>query len=288
MSAGPRPKAGIRRHIADGLLVVCVLAFGMDGSARAQDDASPEEVFSQAAKALHEGRAGDAVAGFESLADRGVVDATLSYDRGLAYAMRVRIGAEQPGDLGRAAHGFEEAVDLSRDPHLVDDAGRALIVVRSEVARRRVLAGESVEVDPGRSLGRVLAALLSEDIWAALCEVSALAFSVGLFVKWAGRGPRLRIAGGVMAGVAAPLLLLAVAMTLATRADRLGLREAVVVSGGARPTDERGITVPGAHPLPEGARVERVDAHGAQARVRFGPTDVWVPAVALRDLARAD
>ncbi len=73
-------------------------------------------LFESATKALHEGRAGDAIGAFETLADEGVVDAVASYDRGLAYAMRVRIGAEVPGDLGRAAQGFEEARDLSRDP----------------------------------------------------------------------------------------------------------------------------------------------------------------------------
>jgi hypothetical protein len=77
-------------------------------------------------------------------------------------------------------------------------------------------------------------------------------------------------------------------MTAATRADRLSLREAVVVSSGARPTDERGITVAGAHPLPEGARVQLIDERGAQTRVRFGSVDVWVPAGVLRQLARAD
>jgi hypothetical protein len=257
-------------------------------SAWAQEQATPEDLFSEARQALHQGRAGEAVAAFESLADRGAIDATLSYDRGLAYAVRVRIGAGQSGDLGRAAHGFEEARELSHDPQLVDDASRALVIVRSEVARRRVLAGQSVEVDPGRSLGRALAGLLAEDTWAALCALSAIGFAAGLFMKWLGRTSRLRIAGGVIAGVAAPLMTLAGGMTFATRSDRLNLHEAVVVSESARPTDERGVTLPGAQPLPEGARVERVDARGAQARVRFGTLDVWVPAASLRDLARLE
>jgi hypothetical protein len=275
---------GLRARLA--LLVA--LALGAARAAQAEEPTSPEALLTQARSALHDGRASDAVAAFEALADRGSVDATLSYDRALSYAMRVRIGGEQAGDLGRAAHGLEEARDLSRDPRLVDDASRALVIVRSEVARRRVLAGQSVEVDPGRSLGRTLAGLLGEDTWAALSLLSALGVTAGLFLRWLGRAPRLRIAGGVGAGVAAPLLALAAAMTFATRNDRLTLREAVVVTAVARPTDERGITLPGAQPLPEGARVELVDARGAQQRVRFGTLDVWVPASALRNLARAD
>jgi len=270
------------------LLLLGVITLGAGRSAGAEEPASPEDLFSEARMALHEGRAGEAVAAFEALADRGVIDATLSYDRALAYATRIRVGGEQAGDLGRAAHGFEEARDLSRDPRLVDDASRALVIVRSEVARRRVLAGQSVEVDPGRSLGRTLAGLLAEDTWGALSVLSAMGLTAGLFMKWLGSAARLRIAGGVIAGVAAPLLLLAAAMTFATRSDRLTLREAVVVTATARPTDERGITLTGAQPLPEGARVERVDARGAQARVRFGTLDVWVPASALRDLARSE
>jgi hypothetical protein len=270
------------------MALYCALALLSDRSAWADDEASLSDLFVQATKALHEGRAEDAVAAFESMADRGAVDATLSYDRGLAYATRVRIHAEQPGDLGRAAQGFEEARDLSHDPKLIDDASRALVVVRSEVARRRVLAGQSVEVDPGRSLGRVLAGLLDENTWAVFCVAFAFALTAGLFARWLGPSGRLRIAGGVAAGVAGPLLCLAAAMTLATRTDRLTLREAVIVSASARPTDERGVTIPGAQPVPEGGRVEVVDPHGAQTRVRFGTLDLWLPASALREIARVD
>jgi hypothetical protein len=252
----------------------------------AQDD--PAALFASAVTALREGRAGDAVAELEALADRGIVDPVASYDRGLAYAMRIRIGAEVPGDLGRAAHGFEEARDLSRDPRLADDASRALTVIRSEVARRRTRAGESVEVDAGRSLSRAVARLLSEDAWATLAALCSAALGLGLFVRWLARASRTRIVAGVVAGVAAPLLAVAVTMTLASRRDRSTLREAVVVSSAARPTDDRGMAVAGGTALPEGARVEVVDTRGAHTRVRFGAADVWLSSSALRDLARAD
>jgi hypothetical protein len=75
-------------------------------------------------------------------------------------------------------------------------------------------------------------------------------------------------------------------MTLAARHDRLGLHEAVVVSASARPIDERGIAVSGATPLPEGARVEIIEARGASSRVRFGAIEALLPAGAVRDLAR--
>jgi len=266
------------------VLVPFLVVFAWALTSRADDD--PAALFAQGTKALNEGRAGDAIASFEALADRGVVDPVSSYDRGLAYAARVRIGAEVPGDLGRAAHGFEEARDLTRDPALTEDATRALTVVRSEVARRRTRAGQPVEVDPGRSLGRTVAALLAEDTWAALAAGSSALLALGLFVRWLARAPRLRVACGVAAGIAAPVLAVSIGMTLAARHDRLGLREAVVVTPSARPTDERGIALAGATPLPEGARVEIVEARGPWTRVRFGTIEASVAAGALRDLAR--
>jgi hypothetical protein len=274
------------------VFVALVLLWALASSeAPAYADATPDadgsETFTGAVRALHEGRAGDAVAAFESLADRGLVDPVVSYDRGLAYASRVRIGAELPGDLGRAAQAFEEARSLSRDPRLADDAARALTVVRGEIARRRLRAGQSVEmVDAGRTLGRALAALLSEDIWTALCAMASVFLAAGLFARWRAKEHRVRVAGGISAAVASPALALALAMTLAARHDRLNLREAVVVTSSARPIDERGMTLPGRQPLPEGARVELVDARGGSVRVRFGSGDVWVAQNAVREIAR--
>jgi hypothetical protein len=275
------------------LIAAALLACASGADAEETPAGAPEEgdahaLFVAATRALGEGRAGDAIASFESLADQGLVNAVASYDRGLAYAARVRIGAEVPGDLGRAAQGFEEARDLASDPRLASDASRALTVVRSEIARRRLRAGEPVEVDPGRSLARTLAGLLPESRWSAIAVVLSLALGGGLFTRfWAGR-PRARIAGGVVAAVAAPTLAVALGMTLAARHDRLTLREAVVVVPGARPSDPRGLALPGATPVPEGARVEIVEARGGSTRVRFGATDAWVATSSLREIARAE
>jgi hypothetical protein len=267
------------------IAALCAVALLLlHGHARADDDTAT--VFAQGTKALHDGRASDAIAAFETLADRGVVDAVASYDRGLAYAARVRVGGEVPGDLGRAAQGFEEARDLARDPKLADDATTALTVVRSEVARRRTQAGQSVEVDPGRSLGRTVSGLFGEDTWSVLAIIASAMLSVGLFARSRTGARRVRIGAGIMAGLSAPLLAFSVAMTLAARHERLDLREAIVVSPSARPSDEHGLVAAGAGPLPEGARVEVVDDHGTWTRVRFGSLDAWVPTSALRPLAR--
>jgi hypothetical protein len=265
-------------------LLACLALLALSRVAEADGD--PASVMADGAKALREGRASDAIAAFESLADQGVVDAVASYDRGLAYASRVRVGAEVPGDLGRAAHGFEEARDLTRDPKLAEDATTALTVLRSEVARRRTQAGQSVEVDPGRSLGRTVAGLLAEDTWAALAVLSSATLAIGVFVRRRTSRRRLRVGAGVAAGLAAPALVIAIAMVVSARHDRLELREAVVVSPSARPSDEHGLVAPGATPLPEGIRVELVESRGMWTRVRFGALDAWVPTSALRELSR--
>jgi hypothetical protein len=257
-----------------------------DGQTEAPVD-DPSALFAQAVGALKDGRAGDAVAAFEALADRGVVDPVASYDRGLSYALRVRIGAETPGDLGQAVHSFEEARDLSRnDPRLAEDASRALTIVRSEVARRRMRAGEPATVDPGRSLSSTVAAMLAEDTWADVAVALAAVLAAALFVRWIARRRRAHVAGGVAAAIAGAALAVSVTMTLASRRDRLSLHEAVVVSAAARTTDEHGIALPGAVPLPEGARVEVLETTGASTRVRFGSVQAWVAAGTLRDLAR--
>jgi hypothetical protein len=268
------------------LLAVAAVVAVWGRAARADDVETPAALFARGAQALHEGRASDAITAFEALADRGTVDPAASYDRGLAYAMRVRIGAEVPGDLGRAAQGFEEARDLARDAKLSDAASRALTVVRSEVARRRTRAGEPVEVDAGRSLARTVSSLLAEDSWCVLAAVCSAMLAAGLFVRWIARARRLRAGGGVAAGLAAPVMVLAVAMALAARHDRLEVHEAVVVTPGSRPSDERGMVVPGATTLPEGARVELVESRETRDRIRFGAVDAWVPSSALREIAR--
>jgi hypothetical protein len=131
-----------------------------------------------------------------------------------------------------------------------------------------------------------VAALLGEDTWADLAVGASAILSLGLFARWLASVPRVRVACAVAAGVAAPVLAVSVAMALAARHDRLGLREAVVVTASARPIDDRGIAMPSATPLPEGARVEIIEARGASSLVRFGTVEALLPATSLRDLAR--
>jgi hypothetical protein len=243
-----------------------------------------EALFASARDALRDGRAAEAIAGFEALADQGSLDAAESYDRGLAYALRVRLGAEVSGDLGRAAHGFEEARVLSTDAALTGDAILALGVVRAEVARRRARAGEAIEMEPSPPLFRSLVELLPESAWCGLALTGSLLVGLGLFVRDGAKLRRLRVGASVVVLVALLVLLSASAMALGARDLRLHVEEGVVVVPAARPADERGLTLPHVSPLPEGARVERLESKPGWVRVRWGNVDAWLPSPSIRPL----
>ncbi len=246
-----------------------------------------DDLFARGRDALAAGRPADAITDFEALADRGVVDANVSFDRGLAYAERVRLGGEQTGDLGRAAHGFEEARGLTRDAKLEADATRALETVRAEVARRRARAGASVDLEQSSSLGESIVHLLPEDVWALLALIASVATGLALFLRGRVKRPRLRVAATIVVAVAAPLTLACAGITRAAAVERATRVDGVIVSPTARPSDARGIALPRTDPLPEGARVRVLSAEGTPwTEVRWGALDAWVPAGAVRRLSR--
>ena len=268
-----------------GSLLLCS-ASAARGDTTATDDV--DALFKQGLGALAEARAGDAIADFEAMGDRGVVDATVSFDRGLAYAQRVRGGTPLPGDFGRAALGFEEARALTHDPVLSREATNALGTIRAEVARRRALAGEPVEVDPGVPLGRAVVAVAPEDAWSGLAAVASLALAVSLFIRWRAEARRLRLGAAIALGVSGPLLVITAVLAFAARDERLHLREGIVVTPSARLSDDRHLTVAGEAPLPEAAHVTIDENTGGWTRVRFGAQRGWLPSPSVRPIARAD
>jgi hypothetical protein len=262
--------------------IAAMLAF----PARAVADDN-DALFAEATAALAEGRAGDAITDFEALADRGVVDGTVSFDRGLAYATRVKIGAEQPGDLGRAAHGFEEARALTSDTKLARDATQALGVIRAEVARRRIRAGESADVEQ-LVVGRSIVRLLSEDAWCIAAVVASVALGAALFVRMFVSSRRGKVGATIGWAVAAPALALSAAMVLFARDDRLHVREAVIVAPQARVASEKGIVIDDIKALPEAALVEVVETKPGWARIKWGTIEGWIPSSTVRSIARRE
>jgi hypothetical protein len=272
-------------------LVVFAACVALTATARADEDAPHEEMdpatlFRGANEALASGRPGEAIAKLEALADRGVVDAVVSFDRGLAYAARVRAGGEQPGDLGRAAHGFEETRELTTDPGLAADATSALTTVRSEIARRRARSGDSVDIEHGFSLGRSIVALLSENAWAVIAAITALALSIAIVTRHRVTASRAKVAATTSGAIAGALLVITSILAWAARDARLHLREGVVITPNARLLDARHLAMDGVTPIPEGMRARIVEESGGFSRVIVGGADGYLPSSAVLPLAK--
>ncbi len=277
-----------RARLLSLLACVSLLAVAANGFAQAPSASETDDLFNSGKGALEGGRPADAIAAFEALADRGILDPTVSFDRALAYAERVRRGAGQPGDLGQAAHGFEEARDLSSDDVLDADAARGLVVVRGEVARRKARAGEPVDLDKGDPLGRAIVRLAPEWLWERAALLATLVMTVALIVRRRSSARRVRLGAAISFAVTAPALVALLALTLAARHERLDVRDGVVISAAAHLADERGIALAGGATVPEGARVRVVEARTGLSRIVWGTTEGWLQAAAVRPLAHLE
>jgi hypothetical protein len=283
-----------RKQAAFGLVMTCALyIISAVCAAEVTPPPSPASdanaLFRSATDALANGRPVDAIAGYEALGDRGVTNAVISYNRGLAYAARVQAHAEQAGDLGRATAGFEEARDLSHDKALVADASKALTEVRAEIARRRAHAGDPIELEHGTSFGRSVAGLLSENAWAAVMALASIALSLGIAIRALGKKTsRSRVTGTTTAAIASAVLVVTTFLVLFAQSARKNLREGVVITPHARLLDDRHIAKSGVPALPEGARVRLVDPSPGPEFVRIetpaGPG--YLPAASVLPLVR--
>lgn len=247
----------------------------------AQSEA-PEALFQQGTAELGRGEYGKAIDSFELLADRGFAHPDASYNRGLAYVTRVREGADRPGDLGRAAAAFEEALRLRPGDA---DADRALDLVHAEITRRRSRrARDAVEVRP--TLDRVVVGLVSEQTWAAAALAASLLLAIGVVLRRRPTGPA-HVAGSVLAPTALVALLALVPLTYTARHLRLTTRPGVVVVAELRLLDEQGGALAAADQtlLPEGATVEVGRRSGGLSEVRWGASEGWVPTSSIRLLA---
>lgn len=264
-------------------IVAALLACGalLAGSASAQPaPPADRELFEQGAKALAVGEFGAAIDAFEALADRGFSHPDASYDRGLAYVQRVRAHADRPGDLGRAAAGFEEALLLAPDDA---DAQLALDLVRAEVARRRARRDKEV-VDARPTIDRVIVALAPEEVW-GLCAVGAsLLLGLGLVLRR--RPGRVHVAGAVLAPTALVLLAAFSPLAYGARKLRLETRSGVVVVPDVGLSPEPGAPPAREPSLQEASLVEVGERRAGFVHVRWGSTEGWLPAAAVRVLAR--
>lgn len=243
------------------------------------------QLHDEAKVAIDAKRPGEAIDKLELLADRGVLDAVTSFDRGRAYAERVRSGHEEPGDLGRAIHGFEEARELAHSGPIHDQATRALEVLRGEIARRRARSGDPVEIEE-LSLGRSMVRLLPQDAWTLLAIACSLALTLALTARRKVKTTRVRTALGTVAAISLPVTVASAALVMGARYDRISLHEGIVVGVNVKPADARHITIPSKSPIAEGTRVRTFESDDGYVHIRTTGLNAWIPENQVLPLAK--
>lgn len=263
-----------RKSLWFAILALLLLLFG--GAARADD--KPVDHFEEGTEALRQGRYQDAIDRLEAYADRAPSHPDASYNRGLAYVMRVRNGDEKPGDLGRAAAAFEEVLAMRPGD---DEARDALGRVHGEVARRLAQKGrDSLIARP--TLDRVVIHLASERTWGIAAIVAAACLALALLLRQRPHGA-IHLAGTLLLPASGVALLALLPLYLGARDLRLNTRVGVVVVREAYLTDETGKAV-GGDAIPEAARLEIGEQNGRFVHIRYGSTVGWVPLSTLRIL----
>jgi hypothetical protein len=270
----------VARHHVPGLLALAALLLAQPLAGQT----SAEQTFTRGTRALERGAYSEAIAELESLSDRGFVHPDASYNRGLAYVGRARSLQAEPGDLGRAAAALEEAAFLRAGDA---EAEQALDVVRSEIARRLSRGGRA-PVMARPSLGRAVATLVSESVWAAVAALGSVAAAVGLALQRFSTRYSARLSGSVALGVGLLLLVLGAALLASAGHLRRTSTPAVVVVERARILDEQGRPIaarPGeADTVPEGALVHVSERRGGLSRMVWGSSEGWLIAGQMREL----
>jgi hypothetical protein len=277
----------IQRRPRPSILPAALLALAalLTPSLSLADGDAPEALFQRGAEALKKGEFAAAIDTFEALADQGFVHPDASYDRGLAYVTRVRARAERPGDLGRAAAAFSEALLLRPDDR---DADAALDAVRAEVTRRRSRRSKDA-IDARPTLDRMLVGLASEETWSLAALLASVLLATGLVLarrpaEGAAPSPSrtpAQVAGGVLVPLAIAALLVLVPLTLGARWLRVNTRPGVVIASEVYLTDDGG-RAKGGEPVPEAASVETGERRGGLVHIRWGATEGWAPAASVR------
>ncbi len=239
----------------------------------------PPEAYQRAVGALEKGEATAAIDELEAITDQGVVHPDVSYMRGLAYALRARGKAAEPGDLGRAAAALEEAHRLRPSDA---EADKALDLVRAEVARRRSKQDKNdVVVRP--SLDRVILEAFSPATWSIAAMAASAILAIGVLMRWRKAG-LVHVVGAVVTPIA---LLATVALgpiAFFARQHAATRKPGIVVAPETRIEDEDGKPAD-APVIPEASLVEVGPRKENRVLVRWGNYEGWVPWGAVRTLA---
>jgi len=263
-------------RLGAALLALVLIALVLPSAIGAKPAAAPVDHFRLGTDALSLGKFDDAIEHFEAHADREPSHPDASFNRGLAYLMRVKADAERPGDLGRSAAAFEETLAMRPDDA---DAAHAVDLVRGEVARRRSRRGkDAVLARP--TLDRVIVTLASERSWAYAAIVAAFLLAVGLVLRSRPAGSA-NLAGTLLVPACTIAVLVFLPLYLGARHLRLTTQPAVLVVREAHLSDESG-QAQGVDPIPEAALLEVGERRGRLIQVRYGSSEGWIPAAAVR------
>jgi hypothetical protein len=300
-----RQVSGGRHALARWCVVLAVFGAGAaglgPGSARASEPPSAAELEELHAAptpngaqlealraAIERGAFSDAIDRLELWSDQGMMDATLSFDRGVAYLGRAESPAKRATDLGQAVAGFEEALAL--DP-ADDEARLALARIREVLSERRAKDTAGVVARP--RLLRAITGLVGENVWAGLAVVGSLLLALGLAGRLFTRSLEVRLGGSIAAASGLFFLALGGGLAAAGHHLRLHFAPAVVIVDEARLLDAEGRPVSAgargpsslgaaADRVPEGSLVHIAETRGGLVRIEWGDDEAWLNAAQLR------
>ncbi len=259
------------------VLAASIILGALPARAEAPLDSESRAIFNKATTAIEAGAPSEAIAELELLADRGVLNPDVSFNRAVAYIKRAKTSRVQAGDLGRAVAALEETMALRP----ADTQAEAVLErVQSELSRERSRRGsQSLLVRP--SIGRALVRLLPENFWALAAVLASSCCTLGLLVAWLAASPRRRFVGKVTASISGAFGILAGIAIFAAVQLRHSVTIGVVTVPEARLRDAAGVPVPvgvarDTANIPEGARVDisRISDHYAE--ILWGETKAWV------------
>lgn len=239
----------------------------------------PKEDYDRALAAIDKGDIANAIVELESMADSGVVHPDVSYNRGIAYATRAQSSAAEPGDLGRAAAAFEEAVRLRPGDK---DADKALDMIRGEVTRRRSKQDKK-DVIVRATLGTAVLELLPVGVWSLAAMGASLLGSLGLLMRWRKSG-WIHVIGAVLAPLAIVLMLALIPIAYLARDHEETTKPGVLVAPEAALEQDNGKATDAPN-IPEGSLVELGRRKDDKVFVRWGNYEGWLPWRTVRALA---
>lgn len=202
--------------------------------------APPLALLQSTSKHLNEERYGEAIRETEAAADRGVVDADLSFNRGLAYLRRAQTSGAESGDLAQAAAGFAEALALRPGD---GEAERGLEQARLQIAQDRSQTDTTPDSSNLGLLERVLETLPPLVLF-VISVLGSLTLSIGL---WLLSSPRdsLKMSGGIVSVVGTLFLVPSLFFAGLRHIVFHESQVAVVVAQGAEVVDASGRRIPG-------------------------------------------